>query len=290
MDVLYHYCSPQAFVAMLTEKSLWLSSMSLSNDSMEGRVLAEVFSRRFQKDGIDPAVASQLKKILLELGQTLDGLGFCLSEVGDLLSQWRGYATDGHGFSIGFSRKYLEELSNTADRKMATFRLKRVIYNPAEQEMEVERSYAFAKKNIDEGKLKFPPPPGLLTGFGDPDVQSQYERRKIEYGNALQSVTQVLASEFRNLYVFKNPAFAEEREWRLMSLLTKTDNDPCSFRASATGLIPYRPYEMLDLEMQPIYEVIIGPKNTTPEYVIQKLLLQSGFKDVRIRRSSATYR
>lgn len=290
MDVLYHYCSPQAFVAMLTEKSLWLSSMSLSNDSMEGRVLAEVFSRRFQKDGIDPAVASQLKKILLELGQTLDGLGFCLSEVGDLLSQWRGYATDGHGFSIGFSRKYLEELSNTADRKMATFRLKRVIYNPAEQEMEVELSYAFAKKNIDEGKLKFPPPPGLLTGFGDPDVQSQYERRRIEYDNALQSVTQVLASEFINLYVFKNPAFAEEREWRLMSLLTKTDNDPCSFRASATGLIPYRPYEMLDLEMQPIYEVIIGPKNTTPEYVIQKLLLQSGFKDVRIRRSSATYR
>jgi hypothetical protein len=264
--------------------------MSLSNDSMEGRVLAEVFSRRFQKDGIDPAVASQLKKILLELGQTLDGLGFCLSEVGDLLSQWRGYATDGHGFSIGFSRKYLEELSNTADRKMATFRLKRVIYNPAEQEMEVELSYAFAKKNIDEGKLKFPPPPGLLTGFGDPDVQSQYERRRIEYDNALQSVTQVLASEFINLYVFKNPAFAEEREWRLMSLLTKTDNDPCSFRASATGLIPYRPYEMLDLEMQPIYEVIIGPKNTTPEYVIQKLLLQSGFKDVRIRRSSATYR
>lgn len=290
MDVLYHYCSPHAFVAMLTEKSLWLSSMSLSNDSMEGRVLAEVFSRRFQKDGIDPAVASQLQRILLELEQTLDGLGFCLSEVGDLLSQWRGYATDGHGFSIGFSRKYLEALSNAADRKMATFRLKRVIYNPAEQEAEVERSYAFAKKNIDDGKLKFPYPPGLLTGFGDPDVQSQYERRKSEYGDALQSVTQVLASEFRNLYVFKNPAFAEEREWRLMSFLTKTDNDPCSFRASATGLIPYRAYEMLDLETQPIYEVIIGPKNTTPEYVIQKLLLQSGFKDVRIRRSSATYR
>ena len=34
---------------------------------------------------------------------------FCLSEEGDLLSQWRGYGDDGRGFSIGFDEIILKE-------------------------------------------------------------------------------------------------------------------------------------------------------------------------------------
>lgn len=290
MDVLYHYCSPSAFVAILTGKSLWLSSMSLSNDSMEGRVLAEVFSRRLQKDGIDPAIASLLQDLLGELEQTFDGLGFCLSEDGDLLSQWRGYAADGYGFSIGFSRKYLETLSVAEDRKLAAFKLKRVIYDADEQEAEIDESFAYAKKAITDGRLKYPSPLGLLSGLGSADAESDFQRRKSDYERALRSVTLKMFLEFRKLFTLKNRAFSEEREWRLMSFITKKDADPCQFRASKTGLIPYRSYDMLDLHMQQIYEVIIGPKNTTPDFVVRKLLQQAGFDNVSIKRSSATYR
>ena len=35
-EPLYHYCSNEAFCSILKSKSLWLSSLSLSNDKMEG--------------------------------------------------------------------------------------------------------------------------------------------------------------------------------------------------------------------------------------------------------------
>src|SRR5690606_28676010 len=36
-----------------------------------------------------------------------EGFALCLSEKGDLLSQWRAYARDGTGISIGFSSDFL---------------------------------------------------------------------------------------------------------------------------------------------------------------------------------------
>ncbi|MFV1878164.1 DUF2971 domain-containing protein [Nioella sp.] len=38
-------------------------------------------------------------------------LGVCFSEERDLLSQWRGYAADGAGFSISFYREALEHIA-----------------------------------------------------------------------------------------------------------------------------------------------------------------------------------
>ncbi|MDP2064189.1 MAG: DUF2971 domain-containing protein, partial [Phaeovulum sp.] len=43
-------------------------------------------------------------------------LGFCLSEESDLLSQWRGYAQDGAGFSVSFSVEKLKHIIDAADR------------------------------------------------------------------------------------------------------------------------------------------------------------------------------
>ena len=45
--------------------------------------------------------------------ESLVGVGFCLSEEGDLLSQWRGYAADASGVVIGFSRNYLDWLCSS---------------------------------------------------------------------------------------------------------------------------------------------------------------------------------
>jgi hypothetical protein len=37
-------------------------------------------------------------------------------------------------------------------------------------------------------------------------------------------------------------------------------------------------------------EVILGPRNTTPNYVMESFLKQSGFANVKISRSKASYR
>ena len=56
----------------------------------------------------------------------------------------------------------------------------------------------------------------------------------------------------RRLAVIKNPAFSEEREWRLLA----GGEMPMDFRTSALGLVPYIKY---DLPHDAIAEVRIGP-------------------------------
>jgi hypothetical protein len=61
---------------------------------MEGTLVAEVLARIAEADGLDQAETQRLQELVSGLEQVIDGLGFCLSEDGDLLSQWRGYAAN----------------------------------------------------------------------------------------------------------------------------------------------------------------------------------------------------
>ncbi len=107
LDILYHYCSNESFYLIVSSKSIHMSSLSLSNDKKEGKLVTEVFMSIVNENDNNNIYKRQLKDKLLALEQIVDGVGFCLSEEGDLLSQWRGYADDASGVSIGFSRKNL---------------------------------------------------------------------------------------------------------------------------------------------------------------------------------------
>lgn len=289
MNTLFHYCSPTSFAAMVSQRSVWLSSLTLSNDYMEGKLLASTFESIFRRESLEEEVVSPLRSALARLTELFDGLGFCLSEQGDLLSQWRGYAADGQGFSIGFSGNYLQQLADIREEDRPGFTLNRVIYAPSEQERALLPTYEELKLEIDAGKLKTPRPPGLLW-HGDPAAERRYEEEKKAYEQAVRSVLTKIAGSIRNLYTLKNEAFSEEREWRLISFLTKNPYDHCLYRASTNRLIPYRVFELKQLDAPAITEVIIGPKNSTPEYVVEMMLEQNGFAGVKVRRSSATYR
>ncbi len=92
------------------------------------------------------------------------------------------------------------------------------------------------------------------------------------------------------LFLLKTRAFREEHEWRLISYFIKTGKDVCSFRALRNRIVPYREFKLLKSESSPIAEVILGPRNMTPNYVIESFLKQNGFVNVKVRRSEATYR
>ena len=59
-NTLYHYCSTESFVSMVRGASLWLSSLSLSNDTMEGRLVNAAVMRLAARDpdAICEAIAS----------------------------------------------------------------------------------------------------------------------------------------------------------------------------------------------------------------------------------------
>ncbi|WP_193073463.1 DUF2971 domain-containing protein [Pseudomonas sp. FME51] len=126
---LYHYCSAQIFVEIISRRQIWLSSMKLSNDTMEGRLVRVLSEQIFAMDAVNLQKADQFRSYIEVFDEHFDGFGFCFSEAGDLLSQWRGYADNGAGFSIGFSPRYLKHLVLESYQNKDYFDLKQVIYD-----------------------------------------------------------------------------------------------------------------------------------------------------------------
>ncbi|WP_454913808.1 hypothetical protein [Stutzerimonas chloritidismutans] len=54
LETLYHYCSTGTFAAILQTQSIWLSSLTLSNDSMEGQLVKETIIRLAKEDNLLP--------------------------------------------------------------------------------------------------------------------------------------------------------------------------------------------------------------------------------------------
>ncbi|WP_146039294.1 MULTISPECIES: hypothetical protein [unclassified Variovorax] len=88
-------------MAIVAGKSIRLSALSMSNDSEEGRLVLRLTEKLGQANRTAPAVIASLEAHWNEVMAANEGLGFCLSERGDLLSQWRGYAAQGRGVSLG---------------------------------------------------------------------------------------------------------------------------------------------------------------------------------------------
>lgn len=286
MDTLFHYCSSATFASIISRKAIWLSSLSLSNDTMEGRLVTTTLDRLLSQLTVDSEEIEQVRKSFRYAEEMCDGLGFCLSEKPDLLSQWRGYADDGQGFSIGFNAKYLEELGRPVSEDVSGFRLKKVLYKQDEHEDALKPGYEKIKGLIDSGGLKFPKY-GLINM---PD-EDELKRRNDEHNQSLQNLwVHAAGTIFTEAHRLKSEAFSEEAEWRLVSYLISDGDDPALFRSAGNRLVPYREFELRPLATQSIAEVYVGPKNITPDIFIQKFLRASGFTNVVVKRSAATYR
>ncbi|MEO1020767.1 MAG: DUF2971 domain-containing protein, partial [Pseudomonadota bacterium] len=79
---------------------------------MEGRWVFHILDQICIQEQIDESQKNEILKNLDILMMVVDGLGFCMSEIGDSLAQWRGYANNGAGFCIGLDKQKLIELSN----------------------------------------------------------------------------------------------------------------------------------------------------------------------------------
>ena len=100
-----------------------------------------------------------------------------------------------------------------------------------------------------------------------------------------------------HLFEMKNPAFAEEREWRVISHILR-DGSPnlvgpmkaMDFRPLTDRIIPYRRIPLEKLQHPTLIEVVLGPRNITPIQIVVAALEKNGFQNVEVRRSSSSYR
>lgn len=268
---LHHYCSTETFMAIVAGKSIRLSALSMSNDSEEGRLVLRLTEKLGQVNRTDPAVLASLKAHWDEVVAANEGLGFCLSERGDLLSQWRGYAAQGRGVSIGFSTEFLKRISvaDDADENFAT--LERVEYGEGKQLHEYEPTFRALVNAIEEAQ-------GYLQ-YGHVSIT---EKLKAALNRKLRPWT-------RKIYTFKNKGFAEEREWRMLALLTSDEQEACSYRAIDDKIVAFRELR-LDVEPGPaIVSVTLGPKHVTPIDQVERMLLRNGIA-ATVVKSGLTYR
>ena len=290
MDTLYHYCSTASFHAITQSHALWLSSLSLSNDTMEGKLVARAIARLAERDSLESKGFRLLQRIIVLLELAFDGLGFCLSEEGDLLSQWRGYAGDATGVAIGFSVEYLKWLSKKEmSHDNPAFILQAVEYEPSGHEARVERTYRKVTQLIKDGEFKPSRPLGLMNtgGMTDQEIEVAGTANRRE---ELLKVIPKLILLLPQLFFLKSKAFEEEREWRLVSLLPTDGEDACLHRVVDNRIVPYLKVELVELERSPIVEVILGPKHGTPPKIVENFLKLNDYGLVKVTRSEASYR
>ena len=113
-EIIYHYCSLVTMKSILESKTLRLSDITKSNDITEIKYCLEGAipeALRFAYPGVTEELINNVMKAI----QKDDGemswtyYAICFSKESDQLSQWRAYADDGRGVSIGFDNNLLIE-------------------------------------------------------------------------------------------------------------------------------------------------------------------------------------
>ncbi|MDQ0418993.1 hypothetical protein J2045_000003 [Peteryoungia aggregata LMG 23059] len=270
---LFHYCNSHAFWSIISNRSIWLSDLSASNDSEEGRwmtrLLMSLASKSPQEHSIWPTIALQVDAI----SSKFQTFGFCLSDQGDMLSQWRGYADDAAGFSIGFNEDYFSRMGYMSEHGVA--KIEKVLYS-SDQHIELIRERL---ASLNWKHLAF-----------DLDTIDAVERAIIEsIGGDVSSASPISIMLHDVPYLIKNPAFSEERESRLI-LRSDLSNPGTQFRSRGSAIVAYRPLTLTDIVPQPICKVCIGPKNHTSQALVEAFLSKHGFGGVEVVKSAATYR
>ena len=182
-DIIYHYCSANAFHSICTSKRIRLTDLFSMNDYLEihwgysiweqaATNLLPILGKEFL-DNID--------KIVHNSGLLGLIVASCFSLNGDVLSQWRAYSDDGKGYAIGFK---------AADIIKLPVRPLKILYDRNQQIKEAETVI----KTIFEAEKQ--------TGK--------------KYGNEFNTFSYLFGFDLSS---FKNPAFSEEQEIRLIHLL-----------------------------------------------------------------------
>lgn len=221
---LFHYTSADAAINILANGEFWFTHPKYLNDRQEyyegvGVILSEIDRRA---DELGPELLRVLKNVFLSeqyLDKPIDAGVLCFSGKRDLLSQWRGYTKMNCGICVAINSHRLRMQSIEAF-------LRRCIYSKAEK-------VAIVNKLIDE----------LI----------QEKKSK--------SNDEVAAKAFWHFQeaalIFKNEAFEEEQEWRMITFPLANNDQKWNFRAGNSTIVPYVKME-IDLK-RCLDEVIVGP-------------------------------
>lgn len=265
----YHYCSPSTLKAIIENRTIRLSDISKMNDSLEMEWGISILNQSLEekKQIIGEDHFDLIKEAIKEARAKTRFLISCFSREKDILSQWRAYADDGSGFSIGFSPKKLSDWKPGFGS---------VVYDKKEQ------------LNIFESKI--------LTLNNIWRQSSGKSDKKFSTKIAIHLL-------FSSCFM-KNSAFSEEKEVRFVhGILYDHQISGFTIESPPIGDRPveidfcirngqFSPY--IDINFPPddhfIEEIVLGPKNQNLEIDIRAFTHKKGLSIQEINRSLASYR
>ena len=315
--ILYHYCSNDKLMNIINSKQLWMSDISRSNDYNEMRLFyPDIFqatedccaNESFDFQYRDETGFKAIQRLLTDVFRRIDmsfvngsltSFVVCFSENKDVLSQWRGYANDGSGCSLGFSRDGLKKYCRS---NMDLISLSKVNYLSKEQydavllkeASKIKERIKLLKKEILE----------LFNSRALTDDENDALKMILLY--------RTFCDFFRASLKYKSDSFKEESEWRLF--FNKMSKDETTLYADEKTisdikkeydkewkilhgkvdfyvrddcLIPYFPMELSEV---PIKSFVLGPKNTSHENDVRLLFAKKGLDFPEISRSQISYR
>lgn len=313
---LFHYCGTETFLNIIANKTLRLSDIAKSNDYKETKWLFEYIEDEIIKQfeeapffrgeyirGLSEIETVKLivRNVMEKMKNRSEELMYvsCLSADDDKLSQWRGYADDGSGLAIGFNFHSL----NTLITKCKELYLMKVLYpediNTVSQEIKdySERVLDSIHRALANNKLET-----LLNNeYGAIDIFHELSSRIF----------------IRKSISFKNPAFKEENEWRIIfdGEFSKSTDWDCwydpkegrpklygehaelfpnglQFRAQKNKIVSYFDLSFKGFEESIIDSITIGPKSEIQKSDLDQVLGYYGYDitEIKINKSTSTYR
>lgn len=266
--VIYHYTGPAGLLGILGGGSLRASNIAFLNDSAEYYLSLERIHAALER--FARAEEGRLDAFLDGMGRRLreathripDVYVVSFSRAADLLSQWRGYGEVESGYAVGFDIRALTE----------GFRREGALLVPCVYEA------------------------GAQDAFADDLVRTVAHLWRQASGGAADGdgAAALLDEAFGRLAwfaaLFKHPGFAEEQEWRLVTLLDPGQADRLEFVARETCVATYLP---VPFPKPSVREVWVGPSRHQHLSVpaIAALLHKAGYPaDTALHRSAVPFR
>lgn len=321
--VLYHYASMEKGTSILKHKNIRLSDITKSNDVKEMSIFFpdlfdemlknydehNGFSYKFEYKGKGNRQAFGLfvnelkKKIEKEFEDgSIATFALCLSEEGDLLSQWRGYADDGKGICLGLNVE--EILKFVGISSVSGFSLEKVEYLSKEQIDEWVKNVANQMLGIVE----------IILGAIEEGNIQYYSAKEFDE-DIFDTIYYNILSEVEESIKFKTEGFKEEKEWRffIKNSLNKDDikgkkitsigtlgegarrktteyvADNVEFNIKENDMVPFVSLKFEKFHNNLINQVICGPNNKIREKDLELFLRKYGYRNCKGRKTNITY-
>lgn len=318
--VLYHYCSTDAFLSIIQNKSLWLSDAKKTNDSSELKYIFEFFKSTIDEilKSYGEKYSSEIKDTVRQIAHsTMYGLIYekaliakykksficCFSEAKDLLSQWRAYGNDGNGVAIGFSSDMLSHIV-------------------------CDETYGFTKVIYKEKIMKDFLNKALVNNlqWAMDSCIDEMKDEKVDAQALFAQVSMIIVSIWQEGFVFKHSSFREEKEWRLYKYMASTnchfdegvddygyagfldgafaDNKEymgeftrshLKYRSSSNNIHPYFEIGFDNCKERMIKQIVLGPKCNINELDLKLLLAQNKYiedvfsEQIKIIKANSPY-